>query len=545
MRSYLCLGVLAALTACGGAQPAPTAPRVFGAKHLDHIPDDAPFVVVSDPAQPSAFFARQRALAAADFDTLLQRIVAAPPPAADATAGERALRGLARRLADAQAPTHWRALGLFEPAPVALYFAEHALVARLDIKQPAGLRALVEGASADAGIPLRVSQEGEFTVLELALSVPELDTPHVLLAVGPRDARVGVTTSARVAALREHLLDRRDPARSLLDTGRLAQLARAEGLGEESVVSVDVPAVIASLDLGSCQADIARFFDGLTHIYAGTQSTQDGATSVTKLRFSPAAMTTLASVMRPSPRFSPAGDASLYAVSLGFDLAGLRGYVQSVANALKAKPLTCEPLVSLNQSLADLPPQALAPTPFDGLDGLAVEVHHIDIKASRFAGALLVGTRDPKALLTLVPFGLAAGFAPGLQTPEVGAPPQHVPLVGNLEALGMLHLGAGPRGVAMGIGSLPPGAFEGLLAQPVTSADEPWVRLAVDSAAARLLAAGQEETAGEGSDAALSVSVLRGLFQTSLTQRVAVERRGDDLVVVSNMQASPEAAQKP
>jgi hypothetical protein len=97
----------------------------------------------------------------------------------------------------------------------------------------------------------------------------------------------------------------------------------------------------------------------------------------------------------------------------------------------------------------------------------------------------------------------------------------------------------------MGIGSLPPGAFEGLLAQPVTGGDEPWIRVVVDSAASRLLAAGQEETAGEGSDAALSLSVLQGLFQSSLTQRVVVERRGDDLVVVSNMQASPQAAPKP
>ena len=532
MQKLFVCGVFAALTACGGAQPAPTTPRVFGATHLDHIPDDAPFVVVSDPAEPSAFFARQRALVAADFDALLQRIVAAPPLAADATPAERALRGLAQRLADAKAPTHWRALGLFEPTPLALYSAEHALVARLDIKQPAGLRALVEGASADAGIPLRASQEGEFAVLDLELRVPELDMPHVLVVIGPRDARLGVTTSARVDALREHLLDRRDPARSLLDTGRLAQLSRAEGLGEESVLSVDVPAVIEGLDLGACQADVARFFDGLTHIYAGAQGTQDGATAITKLRFSPAAMTTLASVMRPSPRLSPAGDASLYAFSLGFDLAGLRGYAQSVADALKAKPLTCEPLVGLNESLNALPVQALTPTPLDGLDGLAVELHHIDIKASKFVGALMVGARDPKALLTLVPFGLAAGFAPGLQTPEVGGPVQHVPLVGQLETLGTLHLGAGPRGVALGVGALPQGAFEGLLAQPVTGADEPWIRLVVDSAAARLMSAGQEDTAAEGSDTAL------GLSKT----RMVVERRGDDLVIVSSTQGAPEAA---
>ena len=144
----------------------------------------------------------------------------------------------------------------------------------------------------------------------------------------------------------------------------------------------------------------------------------------------------------------------------------------------------------------------------------------------------MVGARDPKALLTLVPFGLAAGFAPGLQTPEVGGPVQHVPLVGQLETLGMLHLGAGPRGVALGVGALPQGAFEGLLAQPVTGADEPWIRLVVDSAAARLMTAGQEDTAAEGSDTAL------GLSKT----RMVVERRGDDLVIVSSTQGAPEAA---
>jgi len=540
MRPHLRWAALAVLSACGGAQPAPSTPRVLGATHLDHIPDDTPFVVVSEPSPRSTFFARQRERAAADFDTLLQRVVAAPAASADAAPAERALRGLARRLTDAQAPTHWRTIGLFEPSPMALYVAHHALIARFVVKQPEGLRALVDGLAADAGIPLQISQEGGLTLLDLAFGHPQLGSPHVLVVLGAGSARIGVTPGAHLEQLRAHLLDLDGPTRSLLDTGRLARLAQAEGLGDESVLVMDVPALVAGLDLGACQADVARLVDGLTHIYSGVRGGADGATSTTRLRFSPAAMATLSSVLRPAPRLSPAGDASLYAASIGFDLAGLQAHLRSVSDALKVKPLTCGPLVELNELLTTLPTAALSPTPFDGVDGFAVELHTLDVKASRFAGAAFLGARDPAALLALVPFGLAAGFAPGLQTPEVGGPVQHVPLVGNLASLGTLHLGAGPRGVALGLGTLPAGTFDALVAQPAGESGAPWARVVIDSAATRSLTAG-EAPASDEAGAVFGLELLRGVFEMSSQQRVVVERRGDDVVFAVETRAAPDA----
>jgi hypothetical protein len=546
MRLILVLGLVGAVTGCGGAGPKPDAQRVFGQAHLDHVADDSPLVFVVDPAARDPFAEQLRARAEADLETALTRLAegfGAPTP--DDDTGTRALRAIVTRLRDASGPSHWRTMEPFAPRPLVLYFAEHALFARMNLKNTAGLRALIEGVAKEVGTASSIQVDGTRAVIDVDLEAPELDSPHFLAVIAENDVRFALVPAAHVQNAREHLLDRRAPARSVLDSGRMTQLARAEGFAEESVFHVDVPALLAAMDFGTCSADVKRMFSGLEQIVLGTlpRKGPDSIETTGRLRFGPAAMEKVAKLFRPAPALSPASESAAMAMSFGFDVPGIRAYAQEVQAALQATPMTCEALASLSTSIAaaDAGVQA-ASTPFDAVDGFGMELFDLVMTGDkpRVSASLFIGARDTAALLGLVPFAAFAPLAPGLESPTVGGPIVGADFVGEMAFLGRMQLGAGNRGVAVALGDVPASAVEGLRGQPAAPTDGPWMYLVQDLARFQQIQQRITELGG-GAESESPFEVLSGLFQTPMSQSIRLVRSGNDLRFESTARLSPAA----
>jgi hypothetical protein len=412
---------------------------------LAFVPADTPYVVANldilDDNTRSALLAQTNAQLPSQ---LVQLKSAADDMAEKDPDSARLLKAVIAELDGKTVEQFAQNAGLNIKGRTAAYGLGLSPVIRFELVDPKAFEAFVGRLETAYGKPLDTATVGGQSYRKHVL--PDSGIQVVIAVVGKQAVAALLPTDAPEATLRLALgLDR--PAKNLQDDGRLEKLAKAKDYQPWAIGQVDLTRL---LPLAASGKD--PMFNALQKARATAEAAKTGEPVANQLQVSPSCEgeATRVAARVPSlsfgytkldekhqdlrwdvaladditkafsglkvelPGLGAAGTAP-FDVSLALPVAQLRTFWSAQADAVAAKPFTCQSLTDLNEGFAKigtLSQQAAVP-PVGDLLGLRVALDSFDSGSAdsipKFSGRVVIGTSNPTAL-----FAMSQMVAPGL-----------------------------------------------------------------------------------------------------------------------------------
>lgn len=425
---------------------------------LAFVPEDTPYVFANLEPVPDqvteAWWALFEPVRVAFSDTLAK--VRKQAAAADDEAARRTL-AVMDLFEDKFSLEGWERIGFSRRGLLAFYGVGAIPVLRIELADPAALRAFIAEIESRVGETLPVARLGE---LEYWRMQPEQDKPFAL-AMAIIDDHLVLTfdPGAEIAAL-EDLVGVRRPARSIAQSGELEQLNRSYGYGPHGTLlfdSVRLAHALVGREGGetwltrkaaaegepvsaACQREFAQLAGITPRLVAGyghMDARRMESRMTLELRQDIAAG--LQPVAAPVPGLGGLEEDVQAEFGYGLRLDKLGEFLQKQTAAVAASPWTCDKLASLNESTGQLGGQVAGLYMAGGLmTGMRAVITRLDWEGlsmpTRVEGALIVASPNPASLV-----GMAGGFLPAASRLQLtpGAPPQRLDLsdMGDAAAL--------------------------------------------------------------------------------------------------------------
>lgn len=375
--------------------------------------------------------------------------------------GAKLLHALAAEFKGKTVESFAEAAGIELEGRFALYGIGLAPVARLALDDPKAFDSFIANLERAYGKPLEVHQEGQQTYR--ARSFASSGTQLIIATQGKQAVLALLPANAAKPLLRQALgLER--PAKSVQDSDRLSDLAKAKGYRKYLVGQLDMtrllPLLLGGQDpllhavqVAHAEATTAKTGEPVanqlrtgptcvaeaTRIAARVPAASFGYTTLTATRQDARLDIALAADISKAfaglrvslPGLGGHGaDAAPFDVALALPIAALREFWSTQVDAVAAKPFACPELTDLNDSFATLGQwlQKAAIPPFGDLQGIGLALDSLqqvkDGGMPKMSGRLLVASNNPAGL-----FAMGQMTVPSLTRvkPVAGGPPQPLP----------------------------------------------------------------------------------------------------------------------
>ena len=373
----------------------------------------------------------------------------------------RVFKGVLDELRTLDTPAKWRAVGLSPEARGAFYGIGLLPVMRVELSDPQAFRALVARLEQKTGSKLATAQIGEQAVWTFGTDevggVMAIHGSHLVLGLMPGNAD---------DALTRRVLGLDPPAKSLAESGALADFNQARGYLPHGSGWVDTRRIVALVGTDEGVAAIARAagsepptldatcsaeFDTIAAKaprLAFGYTTLDGErmSMHSRIDLEPALAEALLALGSSTP--GGATRDALFDFGIALPVLGLRDFFLAQADAVAKAPFRCDQLKGLNEAFAEARPklEGMLPPPVANLSGLRLTATRLawpqGTEKPDFAGTLVVGSSSP-ALLA----GLAQLASPELQKVTLAADGTPVAIPASALPAGYADI---PVNVAMG-----------------------------------------------------------------------------------------------
>lgn len=411
MRSLrLCLvAVVAGALSCGGGapQPATLSSRWSAPSILAEVPADAPYLIAL--LEPMNDALRRRMLQ--DFDAqLAQSMKALDKLRGDSGKLEpwmRAVRLLADELRGKGASAWFDQLGIDPKGRFVIYGQSLWPVARIELNDPAKLRAVIARMLAAAGVqPQQRTLEGR--AYWLAASGPV----SFVSAVLDREAVAAVLPTAVVDAALPQVLGIRPPEHSLAATTTVPELlAHHRFLGvflgyfdAHRIIDViagpqprpiDAPIRAATGPVSpDCRADLDRLAAAVPRLVIGYHRLDDtGFDASLVLETPPATVAALRKLHASVPEVTAQHPGQpLFAMGAALDPDQLIAWLQNAARQIRERPFRCPWFTEWNDAAAEITAKLATPLPptWRGVRGFSMTIDNASILPPSITGHVLV-----------------------------------------------------------------------------------------------------------------------------------------------------------
>lgn len=418
LRLTLFAGAIAALAACSKPQPADT-PLAF-------VPDDTPYVYANLQPVPADITERWSKPLQEYWPSLLsmyQTMLADPKLAL----GDRTRRIASVLIDEFKTHADWerlRQIGLKPDARIAIYGIGLVPVLRMELGDPAALRAEVARVEQASGAKLAVAKVGDQEYWQIggdgltaAIAIEGTQLVATLLPANAADA------------LKRTLLGLDRPARSMAQSGAIEALAKQYGYSPFGAGFVDVVRLVERLSkplegsdaeftraLGlpalagaddTCRReylDIAHRFPRL--VVGAEELTAQRMRIATQAEIEPALAGRIAAALGAAPGSGAPADGTVD-FSLAVPVLRLKDFWIAQADAVAAKPYACANLAGLNRMFAESKAKVdvTVPPPFSDVTGVRVSLSKFELAGSGampdVGGKLLLATTNPAATLAM------------------------------------------------------------------------------------------------------------------------------------------------
>jgi hypothetical protein len=364
----------------------------------------------------------------------------------------------------------WGEVGLGPKARAAIYGVGLLPVARLELLDPDAFRAMLTRIEQKGGQSFATTRIGEQEVRtfggEDMLGLIAIEGRHLVIALVPAKAD---------EALKRRVLGLDRPAKSLADSGALADFNKTRGYLPYGSGYVDTHRLVALFAEAAKTGDIdpAKEFDETCRTefdalatkapmlaFGYTKFDSSNMTVNMRLDLEPALAKSLGALATPLP-----GNASTDAlIDFAFALPILRGrdFLVAQADAVEKAPFRCKLLASMNQGMAEMKQKLdqVIPPPVADLSGARLTISHFSwapgaagsMGTPDVAGTLVVGSANPSFLVNLAKLTSPALTAIDIGVdgkpvalPDAALPPQ---IAGKADI--HVAMGAKALGVALG-----------------------------------------------------------------------------------------------
>ncbi|TDR39718.1 hypothetical protein DFR29_115108 [Tahibacter aquaticus] len=410
------LALLLALAGCG-SKPAADSP-------LAYVPADTPYVIANLEPTPQAVLDQWTAMTKEMLPISLGMYQRALDKigSADST-GVKAARALLDELAQHMAQGSLAPLGLSGSAHVAIYGIGLLPVMRLELADPAALRAAIARVEAKAGAPLPLAKLGELEYWSL-----QADKAVVLMAISGKHLVLSIAPAKASDELRKQLLGVTPPKNSL-DPAKLEELNKKYGYTKNGSGYVDFVRLTEFLSNDSdplrielatalgeaaprpldptCKAELGAMAAKLPRLAMGyTELAAKRMTLHAQLEMEAVLAKDFTTAWAGAPGTAGAAE-GLFDLAVSLPLLKQKSFWLKQANAVAAKPWACTQLAELNQTFAQFK-QSLdttIPPPASDLTGLRLVISRFSMDAAKpvpeFSGKLLLGLTNPGGALAM------------------------------------------------------------------------------------------------------------------------------------------------
>jgi hypothetical protein len=343
----------------------------------------------------------------------------------------------------------WRDVGFASTGRVAWYGVGLVPVLRMEVDDADKLRAFIARIEAALEMPFPVADLDGTPYWRFA---PDPDQPYALVMaiVGPHFV-LSIDPGPKVASL-SAIMGLTPPATSLVDSGELLEVNRANGYGPYGTMLFDSRRLATAL-FGSgteetwftsimaeegkplapeCRSEYLAMAGTVPRIVSGytafdTRNLDSGL--VMELR--PDLASGLLPIAAPVPGLGTGGGTVPFEFGFGLKLDKLAEFLQARASAITAEPYTCEHLAGLNEGASQMGTQAaglyMAAGWFTGMRMVLTDLTWSEEATSpeRVDGAMVIASPNPVGLV-----GMLKGFVPQLATLQIepGGEPQPLAL---------------------------------------------------------------------------------------------------------------------
>lgn len=417
------LALLLALAGCG-SKPATDTPLAF-------VPANTPYVVANLDGMPQAVLDQWAAMTRDALPVSLGIYQRALDKAGNADSTEIKA---ARAVLDEMAQTlgkggDLKALGFSGQAHAALYGVGLLPVLRIELADPAALRAAVARIEAKAGAKLPTAKLGDVEYWTIAL-----DKAVALFAVSERHFVLALAPAQASEDLRKQLLGV-TPPRAALDPAKLEQLNRQYGYLPYGSGYVDLVRLTEFLSddadpqrrelaaaLGApvpkpldatCRSELLALAAKFPRLSMGyTELAPKRMAFTGRLELDAGLAKDFAAAWAGAPGTATPAE-GLFDLSLSLPLLKQKSFWLKQANAVATQPWSCAELNGLNQGFAQIK-QSLGntiPPPASDLTGARVVVSRLGVSADKpipdFSGKVLLGLTNPAGALAMAQLTVA------------------------------------------------------------------------------------------------------------------------------------------
>lgn len=479
-----------------GATPkAPTkveAPASFAA-----IPADTPYVIAAfEPLPREVTDKLGTALA-----PLIQELEADIEREIGQATGDSTDDKLARALWDELKGNLNRAgmekLGISTEPRFALYGIGVLPAFRIELKDPAALKAAIERVQTKAGVKAPVQKLGEQEYWGI-----DDDGMSFAIAIVGNELVAGVVPQTAKDALLPVLFGQKKPEKSLMDGGALTTVAQQHGFKPYLLGLVDVDGIARTIlgqgkginaqvwtALGSpvpalsetCQTEILGLVANAPRMVMGyTEITTKHWGAKYVIETKPELAAALKGLTTPVPGVGERQDA-LFAFGAGVDIQKAIEFAKTKVAAIKAAPYKCEELAGLNEAVGEMEQGLNQPLPpfVTNIKGFNVVVKDGDFSKGQpqaIKGFALVRVDQPEQLLAM-----AKGMAPPLASLEVPKDGKPVAFPAGIipPVVDEPHIAMNDKAIAVSVGQGESAGLTGVLSAK-SPADAPLLAISYD-----------------------------------------------------------------
>jgi len=446
---------------------------------LAFVPADTPYVIANTEPMPDAtvaHFAQQMKVVwpimldsvdhgLAEIDKAL---VEGKKSDADST-GMRVIHALLDEFRERDTPEKWQQIGLGPKVRSAIYGVGLLPVVRLELADADAFRAMIARIEQKTGAKLPTAKIGTQDVWTFGN-----DAVLGMMAIEGRHCVITALPATADEALKRRALGLDRPAKSLADSGALAELDKTRGYLPYGSGWIDTHRMLALLlddpslaalarGFGeqppafepACRADFERIATNVPRLSFGyTALDADRMEFKGRLELAQALAQAVARIAGAPPG-PPAGKDSLVDFGISMPVLKVRDFWVEQADAVAKAPFRCAALAPLNQAFADAKEKLgeMIPPPISDITGLRVTLGHfawVDGAAKPdVSGIVLLGSSNPSFLT-----GLAQTTVPALAGLKLAADGKPVALPAGMlpaEVAGDLDLHVATTASLLGV----------------------------------------------------------------------------------------------
>jgi hypothetical protein len=423
MRGTAVLAGMLALAGCGSKTDS-DAPLAF-------VPADTPYVIANTEPMPDAtvaHFAQQmKVVWPIMFDSIDHGLIEIDKALdegkksdADST-GAKVMHALLDEFRERDTPEKWQQIGMGPKVRSAIYGIGLLPVVRFELADADAFRAMIARIEQKIGAKLPIAKIGTQDVWTFGN-----DAVLGLMAIEGRHLVITALPAAADEALKRRVLGLDRPAKSLADSGALAELDKARGYLPYGSGWIDTHRVLALLlddpslaalahGLGAqppafepaCRVDFERIATNVPRLSFGyTALDADRMEFKGRLELAPLIAQALARIAGAPPG-PPAGKDSLADFGITMPVLKARDFWVEQADAVAKAPFRCAALAPLNETFADAKEKLgeMIPPPLSDFTGLRVTISHFawadGAAKPDVSGIVLLGSSNPSFLTSL------------------------------------------------------------------------------------------------------------------------------------------------